>query len=288
MINKRFEIGTEGASLTSYILDDGEFSRKGRKRKAVIVCPGGGYAFCSKNEGEPVALFWNRHGYHAFVLEYSTGIKHPFPTALKELAEAMRLVKKHKEEWLIDDVSVIGFSAGGHLALSLACFYNAPWLASGEEIEDDTLRPSRVMLGYPAVTLEPIHPNSKIPPEVVELMDKGLIPDFRGPSIREILCGKEGASQEELESHNLLPSLHPKMPPVFAFGSYEDTVIKATDILQLASRLYVLKVPCEIHLYGKGPHGVSLCDETVKDKEEIHEYNMRGWTKLALNWMEGN
>ena len=288
MTHQKIKISGESqATLTTYLLEDGEFDRKGRKRPAVIICPGGGYTFVSKNEGEPVALFFNRHGYHAFVIEYSVKIENPFPAALCDLARAMSIVNDKKEEWLISDgISVAGFSAGGNLALSLAIYSEQPFLTTELGLTVEQIYPERLILGYPAVTLHPKNKNGEIPPGLIELMEQGLMPDFRGPGIREILLGKENISEEEGKRLNLLQYLHSKLPPVFLWGSYEDSVIPATDLTLLATRLYELEVPCELHLFGKGPHGVSLCDGTVKKEEEIRGLSMQYWTTLCIKWLE--
>ena len=208
------------ATLTTYVLDDGEYGRKGRKRPAVIICPGGGYTMISQNEGEPVALYFNRHGYHAFVLDYSVKINHPFPTALEELAKAVSVVRKYMDVWLIEnEISVAGFSAGGNLALSLGIYYKEAFLTEKLGLTSEQIRPDRLILGYPAVTLHPKREEGKIPEEIVEMMEMGLMPDFRGPSIREILLGKENLTEEEKESLNLLPKLHKDLPPVFVWGT---------------------------------------------------------------------
>ena len=114
----------------------------------------------------------------------------------------------------------------------------------------------------------------------------GLLPDFRGPSIREILLGHENPTEEEKESLNLLPKVHKDLPPTFLWGSYEDSLILATDYLDLARKLYELSVPCELHLFGHGPHGVSLCDCSVKNPSEIAGLSMSHWTQLCLEWLE--
>ena len=53
MICNRIPLTGDDSYLDTYVLDDGEYDRKGRKHHAMIVCPGGGYSYCSKNEGEP-------------------------------------------------------------------------------------------------------------------------------------------------------------------------------------------------------------------------------------------
>lgn len=288
MIYKTFKLSdTTDAKMTSYILDDGEFGRKGMKRPAVVICPGGGYTMVSKNEGEPVALFFNRQGYNAFVVEYSVKIDNPFPIALRELAKAVSIVRENKEEWLIsDEITVVGFSAGGNLALSLAIYAKDKIITEDIGLTYEMIKPDNLILGYPAVTLHPKREEGEIPKELIELMDLGLMPDFRGPNIREILLGKLNPSEDEMESLNLLDKIHNELPATFIWGSYEDSVIPASDYIDIAKKLYTLNVPCELHLFGHGPHGVSLCDSTVKNKEELADYSMDQWTNLCIKWLD--
>lgn len=286
MLNQTWKLRDSGGELTSYILDDGEFARAGLKHPAVIVCPGGGYTYVSRNEGEPVAIAFNRHGYHAFVLNYSVKIDHPFPTALKELATAIAQVRQHAEEWRVDADNIIlaGFSAGGNLALSGGIYFNKPEMTTELGFTPEQVRPNAIVLGYPAVSLHPMR--SSVPPEILEKIKAGLLPSFEGPSIRQILLGKLDCTEKEYESLNLLKKLHADMPPVFVWGSYEDSLIPVTDLTDLASELSRLHVPCELHLYNHGPHGMSLADETVKDAEELVGIHLRTWFDLALQWLK--
>ena len=64
--------GRDDVTLTTYVLDDSPEMLNGKKRPAVIICPGGAYLNCSEREGEPVAMAFAMMGYHAFVLRYST------------------------------------------------------------------------------------------------------------------------------------------------------------------------------------------------------------------------
>ncbi|MBQ1292052.1 MAG: alpha/beta hydrolase [Lachnospiraceae bacterium] len=286
MLNQTWKLRESGGTLTSYILDDGEYARAGRKHPAVIVCPGGGYTYVSRNEGEPVALAFNRYGYHAFVLDYSVKIDNPFPTALQELATAIMQVRQHAEEWRIDADNIIlaGFSAGGNLALSAGIYFDKPEMTSELGFMPQQVRPDAIVLGYPAVTLHPTR--SAVPPEILEKIKAGLMPSFEGPSIRQILLGKLDCTEEEYESLNLLSKLHADMPPVFIWGSFEDSLIPVTDLTGLAAELSRLHVPCELHLYNHGPHGMSLADETVKDVEELAGIHLRTWFDLAIQWLK--
>ncbi|MEK4059994.1 MULTISPECIES: alpha/beta hydrolase [Paenibacillus] len=287
MIHQKLPLlDNSAATLTTYILDDGEFDRKNLVRPAVVICPGGGYNVISQNEGEPVALAYSRMGYHAFVLSYSVKIDNPFPTALLELAHAMAVIREHADEWLVDkdNISVVGFSAGGNLALSLGIYHNQPLLNEGTGLRASQIKPNQILLGYPAVTLEPR--SEKTPDFVIELMEKGLMPDMRGPSIREILMGKENLSDEEKDSLNLLHYIHSELPRTFIWGTYQDTVILPTDLFGLAEALFRNEVPCELHMFEKGPHGMSLADETVKAAEQLQHLHLSEWFQLSVKWLK--
>ena len=60
-------------TLTAYLQDDSQEFWRAKKRPAVVIFPGGAYAYCSDREADPVAQEYLRAGYHAFVLRYSVG-----------------------------------------------------------------------------------------------------------------------------------------------------------------------------------------------------------------------
>lgn len=287
MIHKTIKLFEHAsATLTTYIQQDGEFDRKHLIRPAVLICPGGGYALISQNEAEPVALAYARMGYHAFVLSYSVKIENPFPTALRELAKSMAIIREHAEEWLVDqdDITVIGFSAGGNLALSLGLYYKKDLITSEIGLTSEQIKPNQLILGYPAVTLE--SREQETPAFVIELMEKGLMPDFRGPNIREILMGKQNLTDDEKKSLNLLQYVNADVPRTFIWGTYEDSVILPTDLLGLTGKLVEYNVPCELHMFEKGPHGMSLGDATVKSEEQVKSLSLGSWVDLSAKWLE--
>ena len=111
----------ENAYLDCYVAD----KKENYTRKAILIIPGGGYGMVSDREGEPIAMAFMPYGYNAFVLNYSCK-KFPFPTHLIQASKAMKHIKDNAEEYGIDaeNVFVVGFSAGGHLAGSLATMWN--------------------------------------------------------------------------------------------------------------------------------------------------------------------
>lgn len=111
------------------------------KRPAVLVLPGGAYKYTSDREAEPIALKYLAEGYHAFVLRYTVGEDHSFHDALHDAQAAISYIREHADDWCIDaeKIAVIGFSAGGHLAASLAT------------MSDKKQRPNALLLGYPCI-----------------------------------------------------------------------------------------------------------------------------------------
>ena len=128
---ERIPLGAQGAYLDTYFLADSPELKAGACRPAVVVCPGGGYAYTSDREAEPIALALCARGFHACVLRYPCAPAR-FPAALRALAEAVAWVRAGAAENHVDprQISVCGFSAGGHLAGSLGVFWNAPFLAA--------------------------------------------------------------------------------------------------------------------------------------------------------------
>ena len=127
------------ALLTSYILNDSPEFKNITTRPAVLIFPGGGYHFVSDREAEPVAMSFLAEGYNAFVLRYSVGEGEEFSSVFREAEEAIALIHQNADEWNVDKdkIAVIGFSAGGHLAASLATM--------------GTIRPDALILGYPCI-----------------------------------------------------------------------------------------------------------------------------------------
>ena len=132
-----------GGALTVYLRDSCDRMPSAIDRPMVLVVPGGGYTHVSAREGDPVALQFAAAGYHTAVLDYAICEQAKNYLPLRQLAQAIGLVREHAAAWhvLPEKIAVCGFSAGGHLALSSAVL----------EIpgEADQPRPDAVILGYP-------------------------------------------------------------------------------------------------------------------------------------------
>ncbi|GAA2183178.1 alpha/beta hydrolase [Brooklawnia cerclae] len=161
--------GNPDATLTTYLHARSPKLANVEVRPAVLVIPGGAYEHVSDREGEPVALEFFGAGYQVFVLRYSVGGAAAWPNPLTEAENALGLIAGHAREWGVDPdrVAVLGFSAGGHLAASLATH--------------GRMRPAALMLGYAvttAGTLKICHPASHAAPDVIAAVDPRTPPTF--------------------------------------------------------------------------------------------------------------
>src|SRR6266480_1614700 len=119
-------------TLTPYLAPKGKVSGA-----AIIVCPGGGYTHLADHEGGPVAEWLNSIGITAFVLKYRLGPRYHHPAPLQDAARAIRTIRARAAEWKLDPerVGILGSSAGGHLAATIATHFDSGKTDAGDEIE---------------------------------------------------------------------------------------------------------------------------------------------------------
>lgn len=152
-------------TLTAYIQEAGGEFRYVTKRPAILVLPGGGYAYCSAREADPVALSYLKAGYQAFILRYSVKEDAVWPNPLEDYEQAMELIRSKADEWMLyaDKVAVVGFSAGGHLAAAAATMSKN--------------RPNAAILGY-AVVGNDVKACNVSAPDTIAAVDKDTCPCF--------------------------------------------------------------------------------------------------------------
>ena len=159
-----FEAGlfSEGCApvLVEYVAHQSpEIGRK--NRPAVLIIPGGGYDWVSDREGEPVAFALLAKGIQCYVLKYSC-VKKSFPLDLLEAACALAYIREHAVENDInpEDITVLGFSAGGHLAASLAVHWNRSFVKAPLGFFKGEHRPNALALSYPVISATDTHQGS--------------------------------------------------------------------------------------------------------------------------------
>ena len=261
--NGAFKKTDHTAELTAYLQDSGEECRI-QKRPAVVICPGGGYEFCSFREGEPVAFQFLAEGCQAAVLRYSV-LPARYPTALMQAARAMVLLREHAEEWNIDPDKIIvqGFSAGGHLAASLGIFWNRPFLGERLGVEAERIRPDGMILCYPVISSgEYCH----------------------GDSFVNLLGESYDALVDEM---SLEKQVHSQVPPAFIWHTFSDDCVPVENSLLFVMALRKQGIPTEFHMYPRGVHGLSLANSlTLSIQGHGIQEECQSWMALAKVWLK--
>ncbi|MDE6356487.1 MAG: alpha/beta hydrolase [Clostridia bacterium] len=231
---------------------------KKKERGCLLVIPGGGYSHISPREGEPVALRFVANGFCAAVLTYS--VNAPYPAPLNEACLAVKYLRQNAEALGINPqkICAVGFSAGGHLAGLLATLKEGE-AAFGSAKE---LKPNAVILSYPVVTME----NS-----------------FAHLGTREIITdGGRVRAELSVDRRVTLDSA-----PAFIWHTFEDEAVPFENSVLLACGYNACGAPCELHLFEKGRHGLSLCDAETNDftAADAAATCAGEWVKLSLNWL---
>ena len=205
----------------------------------IVICPGGGYGVLAyDHEGHQVAKWLNRIGVAGFVLKYRLGRRYQHPAPLQDAQRAMRLVRANAEKWNLDPdrLGVMGFSAGGHLASTLATHFDQGDAKSEDPIERQSCRPNFAVLCYAVISFseEFGHSGSK----------RNLLGENPDPKLALNLSNEKQVT--------------PETPPTFLFHTGEDTGVPVENSLAFYRALRKAKVPAELHVYQNGPHGVGL------------------------------
>ena len=246
-------------TLTAYILNECFDSNTNITHPAMIVCPGGGYGFCSKREAEVIALQFSAAGYHAFVLDYAIAPANHYPEPQKNLSDAISLVRKNAKEWRVDPdkIAVIGFSAGGHLAASLATMWNKEPLKQADGLN----KPNAAILSYPVIS---------------SVEGVGHMGSF------DNLCGDDKELRAKLSLETQVDS---DTPPCFIWHTFTDTVVPVENSLRFANALNCVKVPFEMHIFPNGPHGLSLSNHITAGTPDCNVPEVQVWVELAVKWL---
>jgi acetyl esterase/lipase len=226
---------------------------------AMIVCPGGGYgALAANHEGRQVANYLNSLGMAAFVLRYRLGPKYRHPVQAGDAQRAVRTVRAKAAEWRIDParIGILGFSAGGHLAMTASTLFDAGAADATDPIDRVSSRPDFAVLGYPVISMTApwTHQGSK----------RNLLGESPDPELASRLSGEKAVTKET--------------PPTFIFQTNQDAAVPAENSVHYYLALRQAGVPAEMHIFERGPHGVGLAN---------HDPALSAWSGLLANWLRG-
>jgi len=229
-------------------------------RAAVIICPGGGYArLAMDHEGYEVAKALNAHGIAAFILKYripnDSFMTNKQIVPLQDAEKAIQLIREKATEWNINpnNVGIMGFSAGGHLASTLGTHFNEIVIKNKK---NTPFKPDFMILGYPVISF-----------------DKTIV--HKGS--RDNLIGKD-PSQELVDHFSNELQITPQTPMTFIVHASDDATVPVENSVRFYQALQKNKVPAEIHIYEKGGHGFGLHNKTTKDE----------WFDRLIDWMQMN
>lgn len=230
---------------------------------AILVFPGGGYGSLAPYEGEEYAKWLAENGIAGIVIKYRLGTHgYRHPTMLQDAARSVRLARSKATEWKIDPkrVGVIGSSAGGHLASTIVTHFDLGNAADPDPVEHESSRPDFGVLCYPVITMtDPLtHSGS-----------------------RENLLGKN-PSQELIDYLSSEKQVTAQTSPCFVWHTYEDTLSCENSML-FAEALRKARVPFELHIYEKGPHGIALS----QGKNGVPANDVHPWAHDLLFWLKG-
>ncbi len=231
---------------------------------AIVVCPGGGYGGLAKDhEGRQIALWLNKRGVSAYVLQYRLGSKgHHYPTQLADVQRAIRLARSRAADDGIDAkrIGVMGFSAGGHLASMAATLYDEEAYPASDDVDKVSARPDFAVLCYP----------------VINMVDKGIA---HGGS-RNNLLGPDNARDDEKAKHVSSDlNVDENTPPTFLFHTQEDAAVPVENSIRFFSAMNSHGISGEMHIFQKGPHGVGLY---------LGDPVLRHWSQLLDLWLKNN
>ena len=224
---------------------------------AAVVFPGGGYAFLSiDKEGHYVAHWLAERGLVGVVVPYRCGreeYQHPVP--MHDAQRSIQFVRSRAEEWNIDpdQIGVVGFSAGGHLAATAA----TQWIGaqkSADPVLGVSSRPDFAVLVYPVISF-----SSEIK---------------QGRSVNNLL----GNNPEAHLVKNLSADeqVSKQTPPTLLIHSADDRAVPVENSIRYLQACRKHEVPCELHVYESGNHGYGMW----RDNETISQ-----WPQALETWL---
>lgn len=212
----------------------------------VIIFPGGGYRIlAASHEGSDIAHKFNEIGIHAMVVHYrlpdSTRQTEMHLAPLQDGQQAVRVARQHAKMWNVDStkIGVMGFSAGGHVAASVATHFNNDFTNAAD---GQNLRPDFQILIYPVISFRSFGHQGSANSLLGRNKTEALITFF---------------SNEEQVNKNT--------PRAFLVHAADDMAVPLANSLNYTAVLTTNKVAVDLHVMAKGGHGFGLSNKTTDE-----------------------
>ena len=209
---------------------------------AVLLVPGGGYGFLSyDNEGIEQARWLNALGVTCFILLYRLpgegwGDRHLVP--LQDAQRAMRVIRAGATRFGVDAarIAVLGFSAGGHLAGSLATRHGEAAYAPVDAADRLSARPDLAGLIYPVISMD------------AAITHQGSRDKLLGPAPDAAMLAAASVERR----------VDAATPPVFLAHASDDRTVPVANSLAMYTAMLAANRPAELHVFDEGGHGFGV------------------------------
>ncbi|MBN2213932.1 MAG: alpha/beta hydrolase [Bacteroidales bacterium] len=227
---------------------------------AVLICPSGGYHHLTYNLGGfQLAKWFNTLGMNAFVLIYrlpnspDLEVRHTAP--LQDAQRTMRIIRANAEKWNIqtDKIGVMGASAGGHLATTLATHQEDVSMA-GDSLDEYIFHPDFQILISPVITMG-------------SYTHKGSF---------EYLLGEDPPGQL-IEKYSSELNVSSATPPAFIVHAENDKSVSPRNSIMYFEALMDHQVTASLHIFPKGSHSIALTSNPGSTQL---------WSTLCKAWLE--
>lgn len=223
----------------------------GQPRGMIIVFPGGGYSGLAAHESEPVAKAFYELGFNTAVLRYRVSpVRYPQP--LEDARNAIKYTREHAAELNTkpQNIAVLGFSAGGHLAAMVSNMPGSP-----------EARPDATILCYAVLSSKE------------SIAHKGSFHNLFGNQL----------PMDEYKAFSWPDAAHSNTPPAFLWHTFTDTGVPVENSIEYAMALQKLKIDVELHIYPAGPHGLSI-DNRPGFENKYSE--ITSWVELCATFLK--
>jgi acetyl esterase/lipase len=237
-----------------------------RAGPAMLLLAGGGYDHLSnEKEQAPVADYFSGNLHiTTFVLYYrlvkSDGT-YRYPVPMWDGQRALKLLRYRARELHIDPkrIGVFGFSAGGHLAATLALHPDDDFgLPVRDAVDASSGKVDTLGLGYPVISMDQATYGTSNP-------RTHLLDGYHGKQLHQLETRLSGQD-----------NVGPRTPPVFLFVSMDDQRIDPQNSVMFGDALKAAGIGADVHLFAHGAHGVGLA--TDKPEERV-------WPELFRQWL---
>ncbi len=245
---------------------------------AVVICPGGGYEHLSPiREGRNVAIKFNGYGVAGFVLRYRYGVvagNAPFqhPIEMWDVQRAVRWVRANAARYGLDPnrVGIIGFSAGGHLASTVATHFDAGnpdntsinyYPGTKDSVDAVSCRPDFQILGYPVINMDSsiVHAGSRT----------ALLGTSPSQTLLRLLSNERQVTAST--------------PNGFIFAARNDATVPPQNSRAYADSLKKRGLHGDTLFVATGGHGFGLADGA---DGAVNDASAKVWPDSARAWMQ--